>query len=52
MMNQFLFIHDYGLPDDYLSRYVKTVQNVTPEELRSLAIRYLDWESMNVIEVG
>jgi zinc protease len=52
MMNQFLFIHDYGLPDDYLSRYVKTVQSVTPEELRSLANRYLDWESMNVIEVG
>lgn len=52
MMSQFLFVHDYALPDDYLDRYLNTVQHITPQEIQSLAIRYLDWESMNIIEVG
>jgi zinc protease len=52
MMSQFLFVNDYELSDDYLDRYLNTVQHITPQEIQSLAMRYLDWESMNIIEVG
>ncbi len=42
----------YGLPEDYLAAYVRSVQRVTREEVHRIARTYLDLPSMAVVVVG
>ena len=51
-MNQFLFTKRFDLPEDHLNQFLETLNQITPERLRDLALRYLDWEKMTKVVVG
>lgn len=52
MMNQFLFLDNYNLPSDYFDKYIQTIQTITPEKIRELAMNYLNWNTFSIISVG
>ena len=52
MMNQFLFLNNYDLPNDYFDRYIQSIQAITPERIRELAKKHLNWNTFSIITVG
>ncbi len=46
------FVDGQGLPDSYLSEYVKRVLAVTPEQVRAIAQRHLRPDGMTIVVVG
>lgn len=42
----------YGLPDDFYLHYVKNIQAVTLDDIRRVALKYLDSSTMSVLVVG
>lgn len=51
-MNQFLFTKRFNLPENHLNTFLETLANISPERLRDLAQKYLDWDSMVKVVVG
>lgn len=49
---QLAFLNLHGLPDSYLTEYVKTIHAVTPEEVRRMAQTYLRDEEMVIVIAG
>jgi predicted Zn-dependent peptidase len=45
-------VYPYGLNMDYYSRYLDTIKNITTEEIRDLAVSYLQKDSMVKLVVG
>jgi zinc protease len=45
-----LWIHDLNL--NYLTDFMKLINRITPEEIRNLAIKYLDHSNMTVVAAG
>jgi zinc protease len=52
IMGQLNFLDLHGLPDSYLSNYVKNVYAVTPQQVSDLAKKYLDTNKMVLVMVG
>lgn len=52
IIGQIAFLDFHGLPESYLSDYVKNVHAVTPEQVREMAGKYLQDKSMTVVVVG
>jgi zinc protease len=52
LVNQFERVDLHGLPEDYLTTYVKRVLAVTPEDVQRAAARYLDDPRMTIVIVG
>jgi zinc protease len=52
VVNQLQFADLHGLGDDYLSTYVKRLMAVTPEEVRTTAIKYIDPAKISIAIVG
>lgn len=50
--DKFKNIYFSGLGYDYYENYIKTVRNITPEELLELANKYLTWEGFEKVIVG
>lgn len=50
--DKFKNIYFSGLGYEYYRDYINTVRTITPEELRALANRYLNWDSLEKIIVG
>src|SRR5262249_6018988 len=50
--SQLLSIERFGLGFDYLSKFQKEVEAVTPADVRAVARRYLDPERMVVVAAG
>ncbi len=46
------FVHTSGLPDDYFVRSLQAVKEVTPQEIRELAGRYLCKETLKEVIAG
>jgi zinc protease len=46
------FVDLQGLPDAYLTDYVKRVLAVTPEQVRTMAQKYLQPDQMTIVVVG
>jgi zinc protease len=46
------FVDLQGLPDAYLTNYVKRVLAVTPEQVRAMAQKYLRPDQMSIVVVG
>src|SRR5262249_17884923 len=42
----------YGLPDDYLAKYVERVQAVTPADVRRMTKTYIEPSRMSLVVVG
>lgn len=50
--DKFKNIHFFGLGYDYYDRYIKTVKNITPAELKDLANKYWDYSAFYKVVVG
>ena len=42
----------YGLPDDYLEHYTRRLEEITPDDIRRVSLRYLNTGEMAVLVVG
>ena len=52
MMNQFLFLNNYNLPQNYFDTYIRKIQTISPARIQELAKNYLNWDSFRIITVG
>ena len=52
MMDMFIGVEQHGLDLDFYQDYMKKVQEITPERIQELAIKYLDWSNFTIIEAG
>lgn len=52
IIGQLAFLDKHGLPDSYLSNFVKNIYSVTPEQVSAITKKYLDYKKMLVVMVG
>ncbi len=52
IISQLAFLDLHGLPDSYLTNFVKNVYAVTPEQVQEMAKKYLQDENMVIVVVG
>jgi predicted Zn-dependent peptidase len=52
IVDQLRFVDLNGLPDDYLTNYVKNVLAVTPEDVQRIAARYIQDGQAAIVVVG
>ncbi|MGH9161230.1 MAG: M16 family metallopeptidase, partial [Vicinamibacteraceae bacterium] len=52
LINQLAFLRLHGLPDAYLTSYVKSVHAVTPQDVHRIAKEYLRGPAMTIVVVG
>ena len=52
MMDLFLSAETHNEDLDFYNLAIKSVQDITPERIQNLAIKYLNWESMSIIIAG
>jgi predicted Zn-dependent peptidase len=52
IINQLSFINLQGLPDSYLSDWVRRVRGVTPTAVQQMTRKYLDPSRMTIVVVG
>ena len=52
VINQLQFVDLHGLPDSYLTEYVKRVMAVTPQDIQRVMRTYLRPENMAIVVVG
>lgn len=52
IINQLAFLNLHGLPDSYLTEYVKTIHGVPPEQVQKMAQTYLRDEEMVIVIAG
>jgi predicted Zn-dependent peptidase len=52
MMDQFLFLEIFGLDVSFFEAYLKKINSITPERIKELAIKHIQWEDLSVITVG
>jgi predicted Zn-dependent peptidase len=50
--DKFKNIYFYGLGYEYYDKYIKTVKDITPQELRDLANKYWDYDAFYKVVVG
>jgi zinc protease len=50
--DKFKNIHFFGLDYDYFEEYIQTIKNISAEELKDLANKYLNYESFVKVIVG
>lgn len=52
IISQLDFLDQYGLPDTYLTDYVKNIYKVTPEKISEIARKSYPYEKMTLVMVG
>lgn len=52
IINQLAFLNLHGLPDEYLTGYVKNVYSVKPEDVKRMARTYLRDQNMTLVITG
>lgn len=52
MMDLFLNVETQGMDLDFYNAYIQKIKTIQPEELRDLACKYLNWESMSIVTAG
>ncbi len=50
--DKFKNIHFFGLGYEYYEKYIKTLKNITPQELKGLANKYWDYDTFYKVIVG
>jgi predicted Zn-dependent peptidase len=48
----FLGVETFGLTLDFYNKSIDAINNITPERIQELAIKYLKWEEMTVVSAG
>jgi predicted Zn-dependent peptidase len=52
IINQLQFLDKHGLPDTYLTSFVKNVNSITPQQVSDITKKYLDYKKMMIVMVG
>ena len=52
MTDLFLSVDAYELDFSFYENYIQKVKNIDSEELRTLAVKYLAWDSMTIVIAG
>jgi predicted Zn-dependent peptidase len=52
IIGQLSFLDKYGLPDSYLTNFVRNIHSITPEQVSNVTKKYLDHKKMLVVMVG
>ncbi len=52
IINQLSFLQLHGLPDSYLTDYVKTIYSVTPEQIRDMTAKYIRDDEVLIVITG
>ena len=52
IIGQLQFLDKHGLPDSYLTNFVKNIHSITPEQVSAIAKKYLDYKKMMIVMVG
>jgi len=52
IIGQLQFLDKHGLPDSYLSTFVKNIHSITPEQVSAIVKKYLDYKKMMIVMVG
>jgi predicted Zn-dependent peptidase len=52
MLDLFSGVELHGLPISFYNAYIKKVQEISPEEIREMARKHLDWKSLSIISIG
>ena len=49
MMDLFLSVDAYKLNIDFYNKYISRIHEITPEDIQSMANKYLKWDTMSVV---
>ncbi len=52
MMDLYLSAEIHGLGLDFYNESIKSIQEITPERIQELAVKYLSWEDMTIVTAG
>lgn len=52
MMDLYLEVDDFGLSLDYYNQLIQSINHITPERIKELANKYLDWDNFTIVTVG
>lgn len=52
MMDQFLFLDIFGLDVAFFQEYLKKINSITPERIKELATKHIQWKDLSIITVG
>lgn len=52
MMDLYLSVEPFGLDLDYYNKSIESLNKITPERIRELAKKYLNWNDMTVVSAG
>lgn len=52
MMDRFLSVERFGMGFEYYDKVLNTINNITVEEIRDLARKYLNWQDMIIVTAG
>jgi predicted Zn-dependent peptidase len=52
MLDLFSGVELHGLTISFYNDYIKKVQEISPEEIREMARKHLEWKSLSIISVG
>ncbi len=52
IIGQLQFLDKHGLPDSYLTSFVKNINSITPQQVSDITRKYLDYKKMMIVMVG
>jgi predicted Zn-dependent peptidase len=52
MMDLFLGVHNHRLDLEFYNRFIHKIRTIQPDEIREVAKKYLDWDSLSIITAG
>ncbi len=52
MTDLYMSVEPYGLDLDFYNTSIDSLNNITPERIQELAIKYLNWNDMTVVSAG
>lgn len=52
MMDRYISVHYFGLDFAYYDELIKQVNEITSQEIKELAQKYLNWEDLTVVTAG
>lgn len=52
IVGQLAYLDLHGLDESFLTNYVKNIMAVTPEQVKEMTDKYLDYENMTIVVVG
>lgn len=52
MTDLYMSVEPYGLDLDFYNTSIDSLNNITPERIQELAVKYLNWNDMTVVSAG